>query len=219
MLDVDAVLLDLDGTLIDSVPLILESLAHTFERAGFGVPTVEQLLRNVGRPLAPHFSEYTTDPDLVAEMIAIYREHNLSHHDTRVRPFPGIAPVLRAIKAAGMKTVVVTSKHRAGTERGLRVTGLLDLVDAIVPSDEVTHPKPHREPVDRALALTGAEPTRAVFVGDSIHDMASGRAAGVWTGAALWGPFSRADVEPGDPHFWLDAPADLAILLGCVLAD
>jgi pyrophosphatase PpaX len=53
-----------------------------------------------------------------------------------------------------------------------------------------------------------------VYVGDSIHDMHSGRAAGVRTAAALWGPFSRSHLEDATPDFWLETPADLVALIG-----
>jgi len=64
----------------------------------------------------------------------------------------------------------------------------------------------------KALGLLNADPGTALYVGDSTHDMESGRAAGVWTAAVLWGPFNRQDLEPTDPDFWLERPADLVRL-------
>jgi pyrophosphatase PpaX len=86
-------------------------------------------------------------------------------------------------------------------------------MDVLVCADEVTNPKPHPEPVEKAVALLGADPATTVYVGDSIHDMHSGRAAGVMTAAALWGPFKRAHLESSAPDFWLETPADLVALL------
>ena len=83
----------------------------------------------------------------------------------------------------------------------------------MVCADEVTNPKPHPEPVERAVALLGADPASTVYVGDSLHDMRSGRAAGVKTAAALWGPFGRAHLEAAAPDYWLERPADLARLV------
>jgi pyrophosphatase PpaX len=83
----------------------------------------------------------------------------------------------------------------------------------LVCADEVTNPKPHPEPVEKALTLLGADPATTVYVGDSIHDMHSGRAAGVRTAAALWGPFGRAHLESASPDYWLDSPRDLVDLL------
>jgi pyrophosphatase PpaX len=120
--------------------------------------------------------------------------------------------MLEGVQGAGLRTAIVTSKNRYGTERGLRVTGLEAFVDAIVPSDEVVHPKPHPEPVERALASLGISAERAVFVGDSLHDLECGRAARVQTAAALWGPFSRQDLERGRPDHWLETPGALTAL-------
>ena len=95
------------------------------------------------------------------------------------------------------------------------------MMDVLVCADEVTNPKPHPEPVEKALALLGAEPATAVYVGDSIHDMVSGRAAGVRTAAALWGPFGREHLAGATPDYWLETPGDLLGLLetlGCVAA-
>jgi pyrophosphatase PpaX len=64
-----------------------------------------------------------------------------------------------------------------------------------------------------AMERLGADPSTTVYVGDSIHDMHSGRAAGARTAGVLWGPFSRADLEPAAPDFWLERPSDLLKLL------
>jgi pyrophosphatase PpaX len=124
-----------------------------------------------------------------------------------------VLEAVREIKAAGMQTGLVTSKNRQGAIRGLRLVGLEALMDVMVCADEVTNPKPHPEPVENAVALLGADPASTVYVGDSIHDMQSGRAAGVKTAAALWGPFGRSHLESAKPDYWLGAPADLVGLL------
>jgi pyrophosphatase PpaX len=86
------------------------------------------------------------------------------------------------------------------------VAGLEEMFEVLVCADDVTNPKPHREPVDRAVALLGGEARSTLFVGDSVHDMAAGRFATVATGAALWGPFSRGDLAEEAPDHWIPAP-------------
>jgi pyrophosphatase PpaX len=149
---------------------------------------------------------------VLAAMIATYREYNLKHHDRMVSVYPGVLEAIREIKAAGIQTGLVTSKNRQGALKGLTLVGLEALMDVLVCADEVTNPKPHPEPVEKALALLGADPAGTVYVGDSIHDMLSGRAAGVKTAAALWGPFGRSHLEGASPDFWLERPADLVDL-------
>jgi pyrophosphatase PpaX len=146
-------------------------------------------------------------------MIDTYRAYNLAHHDARVRPYPGAVACVRALAEAGVKIAIVTSKNRHSTERGLEVAGLSGSFSVLVCADDVTNPKPHKEPVELALARLLSRPAEAIFVGDSLHDMHAGRSAGVATGAALWGPLSRADLAPSEPSYWLEKPEDLLPLV------
>jgi pyrophosphatase PpaX len=206
-------LFDLDGTLIDSIRLILDSYHHTLTQHKLPARTDEEWLRGVGTPLHIQFSEWRESPEVLEAMIATYREYNLKHHDRMVTIYPGVVDAVREIKAAGIQTGLVTSKNRQGALRGLKLVGLEALMDVLVCSDEVTNPKPHPEPVEKAVELLGADPATTVYVGDSIHDMNSGRAAGVRTAAALWGPFGRSHLKSANPDYWLETPSDLVDLL------
>jgi pyrophosphatase PpaX len=208
-----AVLFDLDGTLLDSVPLILDSFVHTLAACGIPHPGDAVLRHGLGIPLRTYFAQWAAGPEQMERMIAVYRDFNLSNHDARVSAFPGVVDMVRRTKAGGRATALVTSKNRSASERGLALVGLSGTMDAIVTCDDVERPKPDRQPVDVALARLAVGAEAAVFVGDSLHDLASGRAAGVRTAAALWGPFSRADLEAGTPDYWLERPEDLADIL------
>ncbi|HYC32367.1 MAG TPA: HAD-IA family hydrolase, partial [Gemmatimonadales bacterium] len=143
------------------------------------------------------------------------REYNLEHHDRMVTVYPGVADAVRQLREAGVATGLVTSKNRKGAVRGLALCRLEELMDVLVCADEVTNPKPHPEPVEKAVRLLGADPATTLYVGDSIHDMRSGRAAGVGTAAVLWGPFGRGHLEEAEPDYWLETPADLVrVVLG-----
>jgi pyrophosphatase PpaX len=206
-------LFDLDGTLIDSIRLILDSYHHTLTEHNLPARTDEDWLKGVGTPLSVQFSEWRESPETLEALIATYREYNLKHHDNMVTVYPGVLEAVREIKAAGLQTGLVTSKNRLGALRGLKLVGLEALMDVLVCADEVTNPKPHPEPVEKAVALLGADPASTVYVGDSVHDMHSGRAAGVKTAAALWGPFGRDHLENASPDYWLESPRDLVALL------
>jgi pyrophosphatase PpaX len=130
-----------------------------------------------------------------------------------VTVYPGVVAAVAAIRRAGRATGLVTSKNRSGALRGLTLANLEQMMDVLVCADEVSNPKPHPEPVQKALALLDADAEASVYVGDSIHDMMSGRAAGVRTAAALWGPFGREHLEGATPDYWLERPADLLGLL------
>jgi pyrophosphatase PpaX len=205
-------LFDLDGTLIDSIRLILDSYHHTLTQHNLPARTDEEWLRGVGTPLQVQFSAWRESPEILEAMIATYREYNLEHHDRMVTIYPGVLEAIREIKAGGIQTGLVTSKNRPGAIKGLKLVGLEALMDVMVCADEVTNPKPHPEPVEKAVALLGANPASTVYVGDSIHDMQSGRAAGVKTAAALWGPFKRDHLESASPDYWLETPGELVEL-------
>ena len=207
------VLFDLDGTLIDSVQLILESYRHTLAAHGLPPLSDDEWLRGVGTPLSAQFAPWQDDQGTMEAMIATYREYNLANHDRMVREFPGVVETVRGVRARGLKTGLVTSKARQGALRGLRLVGLDDAMDVLVCADEVHNPKPHPEPVEKAVRLLRADPANTVYIGDSIHDLRSGRAAGVRSAAVLWGPFTRAHLAPAEPDFWLEHPKDLLSLL------
>jgi pyrophosphatase PpaX len=205
-------LFDLDGTLIDSIELILRSYRHTMRLHRGHEPPDDVWMDGLGTPLWVQFRQFTEDPAEIEAMVATYRAYNLAHHDEMVRPYAGVVEAVLALRDQGKTLGLVTSKMRSGAVRGLKVAGLEDAFQVIVGADEVTHPKPHPEPVLVALGRLGAPAAGAVFVGDSRHDVECGRAAGVKTAAVLWGPFDRAHLEDLEPDYWLETPSDLAAL-------
>jgi pyrophosphatase PpaX len=207
------VLFDLDGTLIDSIELILASYRHTMATHGRPPVPDSEWMRGVGTPLREQLAPWARSSEELQALVATYREYNLSNHDRMITAFPGMVELVRAVRYSGLRTGVVTSKNREGTTRGLRLVGLEDAIEVLVCADDVANPKPHPEPVERAVTQLGGEAAATLFVGDSIHDLNAGKQAGVLTGAALWGPFRREELEPGEPTYWLGEPAELRALL------
>ncbi len=206
-------LFDLDGTLIDSIELILRSYRHTM-RAHRGLePPDEVWMQGLGTPLWVQFRHWTEDPAEIEAMVATYRAYNLEHHDELVRPYEGVVAAVRDLRKNGKTLGLVTSKIREGALRGLQLAGLEDGFEVIVGADDVPHPKPHPEPVLKALERLGAPAADTVFIGDSRHDIECGRAAGVKTAAVLWGPFDRTHLADLMPDYWLEKPEDLAALV------
>jgi pyrophosphatase PpaX len=202
-------LFDLDGTLIDSVRLILDSYHHALRAHGIPARSDDEWLAGIGTPLRVQFAPWKDDQALLEALIVSYREFNLSNHDRMVTVYPGVVDMVDALKAAGHGVGLVTSKNRHGAALGLRLAGIHDHMDVLIGADDVENPKPHPEPVEKAMALLGAEPATTIYIGDSIHDMRAGRAAGVRTGAALWGPFGREHLEGAAPDHWLERPAQI----------
>ncbi len=204
-----AILFDLDGTLIDSTQLILESYRHTMRvHRGTTLPD-SAWIEGLGTPLRVQFRRFTSDEDEVQRMIATYRNWNLANHDAMVRAFPGAPETVRDLKTRGARLAIVTSKNRNGVEMGLRLCGFDGLFDTLVTSDDLEASKPDPAPVLAALERLGTAASETLFVGDSPHDIAAGRAAGTRTAACLWGPFTRDRLESERPDYFLRAIREL----------
>lgn len=207
----EVILFDLDGTLVDTIELILSSARHATKVVlGEALPD-DVLRRSIGVPLRVQFAEYA--PGHVDELLAEYRAHNDSFHDELIREYPGTEEALDAIAAAGYRMGIVTSKSRPVAQRGLDFFGLGRYFEVVVGFEDTEIHKPEAAPVLEAALRMGTTPERCVYVGDSPHDMASGSAAGALTAAALWGPFPERVLEPG-PDFALSSLSDLPRLLG-----
>jgi pyrophosphatase PpaX len=190
-----ALLFDLDGTLIDSIALILASAHHAFEGYAGRVPTDDEWRAEIGRPLVDAFRGFVEHEAEVERLVGRYREHQLAHHDRLVRAYDGVIPVVQRLAAAGHPMALVTSKPDWLAHRALVHVGLDDVIRVVVGCDSCTRHKPHPEPVERALVLLGTRPANAIFVGDSLHDVEAGRAAGVYTIAVTWGAFSAEQLR------------------------
>jgi pyrophosphatase PpaX len=205
-------LFDLDGTLIDSVALILSSFHHTrLVHFGDHLPD-EYYLETMGTPLRNAFERMATTPESVEAMVRTYVDYNLTVHDDMVRAYPGVLEMIRALADQGARLGIVTSKMKKHAERGLRIAGLEGAFDVIVGADDVTRGKPDPEPVLLALSKHGRAATDALFIGDSPHDIEAGNRANVSTAAATWGPFTRASLEKARPTHWVERPGDVLSL-------
>lgn len=210
---IEAILFDLDGTLIDTVDLIRSSFRHaTRVVLGESMPD-DVMMAGVGMPLANQMRDFS--PEHAEELLRVYRAHNAEAHDGMVREYPGTEEVLVELERRGMPMGVVTSKGTTMTLRGLRLFGLERFFRVVVTSDDVPLHKPDPYPVAHAAELLGVRVERCMYVGDSPHDMESALAAGALAAAALWGAFTPEQVLAPGPDLAL---ADIHELLR-VLAE
>ncbi|HUK65370.1 MAG TPA: HAD hydrolase-like protein [Anaeromyxobacteraceae bacterium] len=207
-----AVLLDLDGTLLDTVQFILDSVSYAF--AGrTRRPTEAEWLAHIGTPLRVLLTHYTDGPEDLEQVTTRYRAYQREHHDLRTRPYAGAVEAVRALKERGHPVAIVTGKGRESAGRALACVGLTPFVDAIIGADSCPGHKPDPEPVLLALERVGRAPEEAVFMGDSVLDVLSGNAAGVPTVAALWGASEREALEQAGPGFLLEDVSELPELV------
>ena len=204
-----AVLFDLDGTLIDSIDLILKSAQYAFAKCALPVPTVQEWLTGVGRPLPTMFKQFAPAEHHVPALVAAYREFQVANHDTLLRGYDGVPEMLATLAARGHPMAIVTSKTTTLAARGLERMGIDKFFATVIGMDSSTRHKPDPEPVLIALERLGYGPSEAWFVGDSVHDMESGNAAGVATIGALWGPFDADDLAPSKPRYLAKQAEDI----------
>lgn len=183
--NIRTMLFDLDGTILDTNELIIRSFIEALKgvaEEGFGR---EHIIPSMGEPLTDQLKRFSGLEE-VSHLVAAYREVNLRLHDELVKPFEYVVEVLRNLHDKGIQIGVVTTKMRLTTEKGLKFVGIFDYVDAIITIDDVTNPKPHPEPVNKAIALLGADPATTLMVGDSVVDIKSAVAAGTLAVGVAW---------------------------------
>jgi pyrophosphatase PpaX len=180
----DTWLFDFDGTLVDSIALILDSFRHATRTVLGAVPPDDVLMAGVGTPLREQMS--ALHPARVDELVAVYREHNARRHGDLLRPYPGVDAMLAGLRRRGHALGIVTSKMRDAVELGMQHVPL-GRFDVVVTCEDTDRHKPDPAPVLHALAALAAPPASAVYVGDAPYDLRAGREAGVATAAAMWG--------------------------------
>ena len=204
-----ALLFDLDGTLVDSIELIINSFQHAFASHTGPAPSREEFATGIGRPLAAQFAQYCESADQVQFLISKYREYQLVHHDRLTKPYDGMAGAVVALSEAGHALGVVTSKVEALALRALKHVGFAEHFRVVVGCDATTKHKPDPEPVLLALERLNMPPEHAIFVGDSPYDIQAGLAAGVTAVGVTWGAFTRQVLEDAGAEHVLEHPSEL----------
>jgi len=205
-----AVLFDLDGTLIDSGAIILASFRHATQTVlRREIPDAELAALVGGSNI--HDQMRSIDAAQVEELVRVYREHNEPLHD-ELEAFEGIEHVLGRLRADGRRLGIVTAKRRKTVELAFAVLPLERYFDVVVTSDMTERHKPDPEPVLAALERLGVDPAEAAFVGDSPFDVASGKAAGVFTVAVAWGNIHPVE-NLAEADVLVESPAQLLEIL------
>jgi pyrophosphatase PpaX len=190
-----AILFDLDGTLIDTMDLIVACWQHaTTVHCGAPVPR-ERVLPTIGLPLVPALEEYA--PGRGDALYATYSEHNQVWHDRLARLVPGTVEMLTALQQAGIPLGLVTSKRHVTLQMGLDLHGLTPYFDAIIGFEDSERHKPLPDPALLAAERLGVapDPATVAYVGDAASDMACALAAGVRPVGVPWGAAPIADLR------------------------
>lgn len=214
---IDAVLFDLDGTLIDSAPDL--GAAADQMRTERGLPSLP-LERY--RPMAGAGARgmlgvaFGLTPE--APEFAALREEFFVNYESRMlrntQVFDGVAELVEALRARGLPWGVVTNKSVRFTAPLTRAMPLFESARAIVSGDTTPYAKPHPEPLFEAARRLGVAPVHCVYVGDDERDIVAGRAAGMRTVAATYGYMGeQAEVARWEADAAIETPMALLQLL------
>ena len=177
------ILFDLDGTLLDTHDMILESMQYTINEVDGQNQNDEKLMAGVGTPLLDQMLHFTAGNKTRAEeLVNIYRAYNDAIHDENIHAFPGTKEALGMLAQAGCRMGVVTSKRHWLAQRGLEICGL----DA-------------PGPILHGCELLGIAPVQCIYIGDSPFDIQAANAAGCQSVAALWGMFTEEELVACKP--------------------
>jgi pyrophosphatase PpaX len=203
-----AVLFDLDGTLIDSNEIIIESYMHAFKvfRPDLRLSR-ETVLTFIGPTLEMVFKEYVA-ADQIEPMIETYRAHYVENEAHHHHLYPGVIAGLVALKQLGAKLSIVTSKYKAAAWRSFTHYQLEPFFDAFVALDDVTDPKPNKEAVNVALKRLGGADW-AIMIGDNPGDIQSGLNAGIEGAGVGWSIKGKAFLQTFNPHVVFDSMDDI----------
>lgn len=217
------VLFDLDDTLIDSFDARVAALEKVFARFDIRGRSAREFMRELGgNQLMTALEDLESELGTSDGLYETYRVFYWTQETDAIRPFPGIEPLLTAIRRAGLSTGVVTQKRRnfdiqgrsAGAMSELRQAGLSEAFSAVIGMENVTRFKPHPEGIRLAMKILDASPEGTLMVGDSFPDMEAGRAAGCWTCHATWGlPPGAGALDGVRPDIVVATPAELRTLI------
>lgn len=205
------VLFDLDGTLVDTVELIVASMQHTW-RAVLGEELDAGLAKSwIGRSMTSMLEPFGETQ--AAEMLRVYLEFNHRELPLMQRNYPGVAGLLRELRDAGVVAGVVTSKRRAASQQSLDVAGLDGLIDLVATLEDTEIHKPDPAPLLFALDKLGCRSDGAVYVGDAIVDVRAARAAGMASIAVTWGAGQQSALASERPDLLVTSADELRAAL------
>lgn len=195
------ILFDLDGTLIDTNQMIIDSFKHTYKTHLNKDIEEKEILQYFGEPLITTLRRYS--PENAEELYDTYIHYNESIHDNSVSLCCNIQECLAQLKEMGCVLAVVTSKRYKMAHRGLELLDILKYFSVVVTVDDTVEHKPHPAPVLKALEKLGAAPEDAIMIGDSIFDIQCAHNAGVKAIQVSWGA-SLEHLQQETPDYLVD---------------
>ncbi|MFP4077528.1 MAG: pyrophosphatase PpaX [Candidatus Izemoplasmataceae bacterium] len=213
MNNINTILFDLDGTLIDTNEIIIRSYLYAFKKH---LPEIDisrdRVIDHIGPPLDRIFSTYTSSPFKVKAMIETYREFYANNEFAHFKLYEGVTETLNTLHSQGYTLGIVTSKFLESARPSIEFFGLDRWMDAIITLDDVKHPKPDKEPVERALEALDNVDT-ALMVGDNTSDIESAKSAGILSAGVAWSIKGETVLKAANPDYMLETMDSIYAIL------
>ena len=208
---IKAILFDLDGTLINTNRLIIESFKYAIKTHLNMEMKEEKIVRFFGEPLVKSMN--SIDPENAEGLITAFKSFNESKHDELAEHYEGTVEAIKILKNRGIKLGIVTSKRQIMTERSLKLIKVYDDMDVIITPEDTDKHKPDGAPALLACEKLGVLPEEALMVGDSIYDVQCGKNAGNMTCIVTYSSFSMEELLSHKPDYVIDNISELVHII------
>lgn len=209
----DCVLYDFDGTLANSLPIIIKSQVEAYEKVlGRCDRSYEDLRSYVGLPLVDTFSMH--DDETRDKLLEAYFESNFKYlYSDAIDLFDGVMDELQKLKDMGVKQGIVSSKRRVSLDVTLKAKGLEDFFDVLITKEDTTRHKPDPDPLFLAADRVGVDIKRTMYVGDAIGDIKSAINAGAASVFVNWSDMPHKEILDLRPTYVIDEMKELSCII------
>jgi pyrophosphatase PpaX len=205
------ILFDLDGTLLDTNELIIQSFKHTYKTHLNKDVDKDEIIKSFGEIL-----KITLDREfgeLSEEAIKTYRNFQVGNFEKLIAIHEGVKEGIIELNRQGYKLGVVTSRLNESAIRGLKHFGLMEYFQSIIGADDTDKHKPDPIPAFIALKELGGKPSETIIVGDSPFDILCGKNAGIKSVAVGWSALPMDIILKYEPDYVVDSMKELLTLI------
>ena len=212
---IDVILYDLDGTIQDSVPLIVESFQKAYEIVlGECTRSEADLKSYIGRPLRDSFERH--DRETADRLTEAYLEYNMKRmKEGAISLFPGITDGLAKIKSLGYRQGIVTAKRRSSAMVTIELLDIAKYFDTMVFGEDTVRSKPYGDPiVEGAKRLGITDMSRVLYVGDAKSDLLSAKDCGASFALVDWTMMQKDEIGKLGPDHVISSLDEIPCIIG-----